>query len=367
MCTTRLPIRPNARLLRVSNRFHLVSSRSCCRLQRGASLTVRSGESAAALRSASGAAFLPAYAILSAVAAFGIMVAGRYGGSRIGVALGLVLPTIVVPGCMWLLMRRSSGGRWRARTRRSRRQVTDRKPRSIRREAQSIHREPQNVPRQSRRRGRPERQGHRRIAAVPALVAVVWCGVTGAALVPVILAFVESWQAQRHFAEAKGLVLESRLKEERGSDSIDYRPVVIYQYDIDGKVYRNDRIMFGTIRVSRSQDEAEIASPAISPEWDAASLLQPGRPPTGSARHGRGARIRPAGLCHVCVCNCRRLHGSRDLLSVRSRCIMSGSSESSRQRSRRTSVPTCSRLWLWDFSPGFTQGTMLCGCGSELA
>jgi hypothetical protein len=208
-------------------------------------LVVRDGESINVLFDTRHSVFLPAYSMLSVIAAFAVMIAGKYFGWRIGVTLGVVLPTIVVPGCVWLLVRWSERRDVRGR-RASRRpfaaQVRQLTLDGLRAEAADRDRAGKHP---------------RRNTAVLALATLVWWGATILFLVPPIVAFAQYLDADGRYLETEGLVLESRLKETHGSDTPSYRPIVIYQYDVDGKTYRGDRVMFGVRDVSWPHDDAE--------------------------------------------------------------------------------------------------------------
>ena len=93
------------------------------------------------------------------------------------------------------------------------------------------------------------------------LVSLFWWGFLGVFLCQVLGGVLQSWDAQRRYVAAPGRVIESRLKyysatgRNRGPT---YRPVVIYEYSVQGVMHRADRIYCSPGDESMPEDAAEM-------------------------------------------------------------------------------------------------------------
>ena len=93
------------------------------------------------------------------------------------------------------------------------------------------------------------------------LVSLCWWGFLGVFLCQVLGGVLQSWDAQRRYVAAPGRLIESRLKyysptgRNRGPT---YRPVVIYEYSVQGVMHRADRIYCSPGDESMPEDAAEM-------------------------------------------------------------------------------------------------------------
>jgi|GEM_PF-2493197 len=74
--------------------------------------------------------------------------------------------------------------------------------------------------------------------------ALPWCGITGLFTISAIRPLWEQSQAKQSYVEGTGVVEESEVEARRDEDGTQYKPIVRYNYEVDGEAYTSDRVAF---------------------------------------------------------------------------------------------------------------------------
>lgn len=175
---------------------------------------------------AGGTILLPAYFVLSVVAAFAYVLFSKYFSWQFDLAIGLLLPTVIVPGVVWGI------ARW---TRQSRSEA-DRPTGST--GANGGWRTQFIV------------LGSATVFVWPLIALFVW----HISIAPVV----EAFPLRDRYQQTIGRIVESRLEKASSSRSTGYKTVVVYSYMVNRQQYRGGRISLAGEMLTSKADQIPI-------------------------------------------------------------------------------------------------------------